>query len=81
MITQGDMTIEQAVQDGSAQLTGEMPLNNHPQGRGCWYMTYIDECVLCGRGETVRVRQWTSKPPKSCDRYNYVQTVCQSHFI
>lgn len=36
-----------------------------------WYMTYIDECPVCGRGNTERKRMYTPKPENPADRYEY----------
>lgn len=45
----------------------------HPKGKGCWYMIYISECPICGRGDTIRERQYTPKPKDIADRYEYYQ--------
>ena len=48
---------------------------------GYWYKFYIDECVLCGAGETVKERQYTLKPKDVMERYEYTQYACQYHFM
>ncbi len=49
--------------------------------KGYWYKFFIDECVLCGTGETVKVRMYSPKPENPGDRYEYSQDVCDSHFM
>lgn len=51
------------------QKTKRKPLPPH------WYKTYINECPLCGRGQTERVRMFTPAPAKDdfIARYDYAQ--------
>lgn len=61
--------------------TEEKPQEKKPKS-GYWYMTYTDECVLCGRGETVKYRVYDRpKPEDIADRYEYSQYACGSHFL
>lgn len=52
----------------------------HPKGKGCWYHTTIYACVLCGRENIYRVREWSRKPKNAAKRYEYIEDACGSHF-
>lgn len=45
-----------------------------------WYLTVTEECVLCGRGGTQRIRKYSSKPINPKDRYEFHQFVCEDHY-
>ena len=45
-----------------------------------WYKIYMDECVLCGRGGTERVRVYGEKPKDYKEIYFYSQYACGHHF-
>lgn len=49
-------------------------------GKGFWYMQHIEECVLCGRTETLKERMPPPAPPKQ-DRYRFKQDACGHHFM
>lgn len=59
------------------QCTGE----KHKKGSKYWYFTYIEECVLCGGGETRRERRYTPKPENIEDRFSYTQFAHDHHFF
>lgn len=46
-----------------------------------WYKCYYTECVLCGRGDKWRERQYTPKPEDQQKRHEYRQEACHSHFL
>jgi hypothetical protein len=48
--------------------------------KGCWYFTYVWDCVLCGYTRVERTRMWTPKPERPADRYEYVEGACGCHF-
>jgi uncharacterized Zn finger protein (UPF0148 family) len=43
-----------------------------------WYKTYIDYCPVCGKEEVTKERQYTPKPEKEEDRYNFMTSLCYS---
>ena len=45
-----------------------------------WYKVYTEECVLCGKLDTWKERQYTVKPKDLQDHYHYEQTACSHHF-
>lgn len=45
-----------------------------------WYKCYSTECVLCGRGDEWRERQYTPKPDDPMERHEYRQYACGVHF-
>lgn len=47
-------------------VTGEKP--HRPK---YWYRTTIQECPICGRGDTYRERMYTKKPADVRKRYIY----------
>ena len=55
----------------------------HSKGKGCWYHTTIYACVLCGRENIYRTREWGRRPRKNdwSKRYEYHETACASHFM
>lgn len=38
-----------------------------------WYFIIIQECPVCGRGETYKERRYTPKPEARNLRYEYVE--------
>ena len=36
-----------------------------------WYLRYIRECPVCGRGGEERIRQFTPRPENPADRVEY----------
>lgn len=40
--------------------------------KGCWYMTYIEECPVCGCGEEYRERR-PAPAPEQIDRHEFIQ--------
>lgn len=46
-----------------------------------WYLTTTTECVLCGRGEQYRERQYGRRPKNPMRRYVYEQFACSIHFM
>jgi len=46
-----------------------------------YYKITINECVLCGRGKTIRERIYGKKPKDLRKVYDYVQFACDNHFI
>ena len=60
-------------------------MNNNKKSKkpksGYWYLFWYDECVLCGRYEEGKIRQYTPKPEKVEDRYEYSQYACPGHFM
>ena len=47
------------------RATKRKPLAPH------WYMRYITECPICGRGYDVRERRFDPKPDDPADRVDY----------
>ena len=45
-----------------------------------WYHITYTECVLCGRGETIRERVYGKKPKKFDKCVSYEQYACDNHF-
>lgn len=41
--------------------------------KGCWYMTYIEECPVCGRGEESRERRPAPAPEHKGEQYEFIQ--------
>lgn len=41
--------------------------------KGCWYMTYIEECPVCGCGEEYRERREAPRPKDKIEQYQFVQ--------
>lgn len=48
--------------------------------RSYWYKQHTEECVLCGKGSTVRERVYGRKPKDPRKRYSYRQYACYGHF-
>lgn len=46
-----------------------------------WYKFYTRECVLCGAGETIRVRMYTPKPTDQNECFDFEQFACSEHFM
>ena len=45
-----------------------------------YYKITIHECVLCGRGKTIRERVYGKKPKDLSKVYDYEQFACGEHF-
>lgn len=41
--------------------------------KGCWYMTYIEECPACGRGDEYRERRPAPAPEHKSEQYQFIQ--------
>lgn len=51
------------------------------KGSRYYYKIIMTECVLCGRGKTIRERVYGEKPKDLREVYNYEQYVCGDHFF
>jgi hypothetical protein len=48
--------------------------------RRYWYHITYTECVLCGRGDTIRERRYDPKPDEYNQRVGFEQYACEGHF-
>jgi hypothetical protein len=46
-------------------------LKENESGKGCWYLTHIAECPICGRGDTIKERKYGNRPETVWDQYEY----------
>jgi len=46
-----------------------------------WYKTTVYFCVLCGRQNKYRERQYDPKPENPSDRTSWHQDACNEHFM
>ena len=49
------------------------PTRKRPHGRGCWYMHFIEECPVCGRGSEWKERRYTPKPKTAALRWEFIE--------
>jgi len=55
-------------------------MKNKSQKGKYYYKITITECVLCGRGKTIRERIYGKKPKDLRKVYDYEQFACGEHF-
>ncbi len=46
-----------------------------------WYLIEIRSCVLCGREQKTRTRQYSPKPKNPADRIIWEDKACDEHFM
>lgn len=49
--------------------------------KGYWYKFFYQDCVLCGRENRWKERQYTEPPKDSQDRHEHRDYACDYHFM